>query len=729
MKTYLLLLISCFALTTNIIAQNYYHLRNDGDLPKGYYLDKIYESSKKILLNEPNNDAMSVIDRIPFDFYFYGKLCKSYRVSDNGYLTFDTMQIDSKEPSTSYPANSIFGFWKDLKMQKLPPPNQGVGIQVFSYTDGVAPNRRHIVQYFGLSLATDNFTGPITNSSIYAFAIIFHEGNDGRFDLVYTPYGDKTQTAVMGCTNDDNSKSKLINDSISPLPFQFSFEKSKFIVYQFHYGIQNTNDLSLKNLNLASIYQVNGIVNFSGTLVNNGKQTVTSLKLNYSINQGDTISYDINSLNLLPNGVGIYDFLHPLSWTSGLAGSLNEVNFFLSDPNNQTDEDSSNSHFVKTVLRNNLNYIAPRRVLFEEGTGAWCGYCPDAHLILKQAKTIYGDKVIPVSYHNDDSMSLAVGDKFLSTYITSYPDAILDRKVFLGSNTTWLTELANRLNGNAPVDITIDLKSYNLQTREITYRVNAKFSDYYYGNFNLGSIVTEDKVRGMALANIWSQNNYYSKDHNGGVEGSSHPLYNEKEYMDGYIHNSVVKAMPGGVWGVSGLIPQFITPNSEFSQTFTYVLPDAAFVSYDIDNNTDYCSTVDLIGQNEGRNIPANINLIGYVAQNDSDYFNRPVINAGQSRLWNLVSINDDFKVNTLNVYPNPANSLLNINFVSAETTSNARLSILDATGKEVVTLDYQQILNGENVLFVDISNLNTGLYTLHLQNGQQTLMSKFSKL
>lgn len=726
MKNTVVALLSLLVLLP-LSAQNYYHLRSDGNLPKGYYLDKIYESSKKILLNEPNNEAMSVIDRMPFDFNYYGNVYRSYRVSDNGYLTFDTLAINSEKPGSTYPANSIIPFWKDFKMQKLPSPNDGVGIQVFSYTDGIAPNRRHIVQWFGLSLASDNFTGPITSASIYSFAIIFHEGNQGRFDLVYTPYGDKTQKAVIGCTSPANTSSKLLNDSLSFLPFQFSFDKNKFIVYQFIYGNQPSYDLSIKNLNVESIYQTNAIVNFTGTLTNTGKTVVNSFKLNYSVNQGDTISFDVTGQNLQPNGEGVINFSHPLSWTSGTAGSLNDVNFFLSEPNAQTDEDSLNSHVSRRILRNNNNYTAERRILFEEGTGAWCGYCPDAHLILAQAKATYGKKVIPVSYHFDDSMSIESGNIFLSNYFSSYPDAMLDRKVMLGSNNTWLSELAARINGNAPVDISIEAKSFNVQTREIAYTVRAKFSDYWYGNMTLGSIITEDKVRGNALANIWSQNNYYSRYHNGSVGDTGHPLYNEKEYMDGYIHKSVVKAMPGGVWGMPGVIPQYITPNAEFTQTFTYVLPAAEFVNYSIDNNTKYCSTVDLPGQNEGRNIPANINLIAYVAEQDSDVMKRTVINAAEERLWNLTNVVPNYRSNSMTLHPNPANSILNIS-LNTISTSDAVVEIFDINGQLLQTYAYEQLDAGNSILFVNIEHLSPGIYLVKLQSDQQSLTSRLVK-
>lgn len=723
------LLYCVFFLFSNCIlnAQNYYHLRSDGDLPEGYFLDKIYQSTKTILLNEPSNDAVSSVGQIPFDFAYYGHTYSAYRVSDNGYLSFDTLNMNSEVPGDSLPHNSIIGFWKDFKLEQLPDPNQGVGIQVFSYTVGKAPNRRHIVQFFGLSLVSDHFSGPITNSNIYAFAIILHEGSQGRFDLVYTPYGDKTQKAFIGCTNENNSKYKLLNDSASYLPFQYSFDNKNFIVYQFIYGNQPDYDLSIKFMNLNNVYQTNGVVNFSGTLCNSGRKHVSDLNLNYAINQGDTISYALSGLDLKPNGEGVYTFYHPLSWTGGVAGSLNSVNFWLSDPDGQTDGDSVNSHFSRIVLRNNNNYTAPRRILFEEGTGAWCGFCPEAHLVLKNAKDQFGDKVINVSYHNDDSMSVASGDTFLSTYVSSYPDAMLDRKVFLGSTATWLNELASRVNGNSPAEVFVEMKTFNLSTRTITYQVRVKFSDYWYGNLNIGSIITEDRVRGDAYPNLWSQNNYYSKFHNGGAGGASHPLYNEKEYMDGYIHNSVVKAMPGGVWGVKGIIPQYITPNSEFSQTFSYVLPPAAFVRYATDNNTAYCSTLDTTGYNEGRNIPAFIRLIGYLGENDSNLFNRPIMNARQESLWNLVGIQDVFAADAFSVYPNPANNRLFVNFVNLVDQS-VLLTVTDFLGNTVKTIEYSGLNSGDNVLLADISDLNSGVYIVRIQSSNGVQSSKLIK-
>ncbi|HEY1045839.1 MAG TPA: Omp28-related outer membrane protein [Bacteroidia bacterium] len=724
MKNQLILFISILS-CSYAQSQNYYHIRRDGQLPTGYYLDKIYDSKKHILLNEPSASFLSGVDSLPFDFKFYGQPVKYYKASDNGYLTFDTIQTISELPIGNRPFNSILAFWDDFKLQKLPTPNEGVGIQVFSYTDGVAPNRRHIVQFFGLSLFTDPLNGTVSNSSIYAFAIVFHEGPSGTFDLVYTPYGDKTRKAFIGCINQDGSLQKKLNDSLSNLPFQFSFDKNNFIVYRFQYGSQALYDLECSKLNLNDVYPVNAIVNISGEVVNVGTKDINNFTINYSVNGSDTISFDVIGANLKHNGESKYTFNHPISWTSGSLGSLNNVNVWLSNLDGNEDLIQANSNIKKVILRNGNNYIADRNILLEEGTGAWCGYCPEGHLLMAEAIKQHGKRIVAVSYHFDDSMSNDQGNEFLSHYFTSYPDAMLDRKVFLGSTNTWLNEINARLNGKSPVELDVDLKTFNPLTREITYRVKATFSDYWYGNLSLGSIVTEDKVRGNDNPNVWSQNNYYSKFHNGGAGGSSHPLYEEEEFLRGYLHQHVMKAMPGGLWGVDSLIPTFITPNSVFTKEFTYTLPEIETVFYNKDYFSLYCNTIDSEGQNEGRNVPANINLIGFVAVNDSVLNNRTILNSSEERLWNLTNIENISIINGIAVYPNPSNSILNIQ-LNVNTIENLSFSIFDVNGK-MLSNESVEIENiGTFIHTISVQDLVNGIYTIKVSNGQQISYLKF---
>jgi hypothetical protein len=53
-------------------AQNYFAIRNDGDIHKGYFLDQVYDEGTQRLLTFPSNDLFSPTINIPFPFQFYG---------------------------------------------------------------------------------------------------------------------------------------------------------------------------------------------------------------------------------------------------------------------------------------------------------------------------------------------------------------------------------------------------------------------------------------------------------------------------------------------------------------------------------------------------------------------------------------------------------------------------------------------------------------------------------
>ncbi|MFI5202435.1 MAG: hypothetical protein ACHQNE_08605, partial [Candidatus Kapaibacterium sp.] len=57
-----------------------------------------------------------------------------------------------------------------------------------------------------------------------------------------------------------------------------------------------------------------------------------------------------------------------------------------------------------------------RRVMLEEFTGAWCGWCPRGALAIQQIKEGYPGQIFAVSFHNDqgspqyDQMDTKQGD-------------------------------------------------------------------------------------------------------------------------------------------------------------------------------------------------------------------------------------------------------------------------------------------------------------------------------
>lgn len=719
-------------MSSSAFAQNYYHVKKEGVNPTGYTNAQVFATSgNSIILNKTSNDALSGAQTIPFTFNFYGTAVTSYKASDNGYITFNTSATSSVAPASSLsgadPNNAIYAFWKDFELKAA--PNANFPVQVFTYNTGVAPNRRHVIQYFGLS---NKGSAIAANTDVNSFAIVLYEGTSGRFDIIYNGYGNAGATGIIGCENADGSEGYTLGGSVSNMKVASDFSDAKNLVYQFNYGTQPDLDPAILTTNLTRFYKVGESVSIGGTISNYGKTPITGLKVNYSIDGGAPQTYTMSSLSLMGSGENTIAFTHNIPWTSGVVGTLSAVRVWVSDPNvSGTDDDLVNSELTATVLRNKGTANVERNVLFEEATGGWCGYCPDGHLIMKDVVDQNPDRVIPVMHHNADIMSTTEGDKINTAFAGGYPDGFIDRTVFPANRGTWAAEISNRLSVDAPVKVTITAKSFNPTTRTIVFRVNARFSDYWAGDLRIGAIVSEDEVRGNVNNNNWSQHNYYSKNHSsGGVGGSSHPLYNELEFMDGYRHQHVTRGFPSSsAWGLASIIPDVAEPDVDYSYDFTYVVGAETKVSYTKDNNTDLCSTIDEPGSNYGWNKVPYFNLIGFVAEYDgANVNNRPILNAGATKLWNIAASLQETAANaTINsVYPNPAKDYANIKINLTETT-NVKIEVFNTVG-QLVSVEQNGLMEaGENNFLIKTADLATGIYTINVTTANGTTTTKLS--
>ena len=81
----------------------------------------------------------------------------------------------------------------------------------------------------------------------------------------------------------------------------------------------------------------------------------------------------------------------------------------------------------------------------------------------------------------------------------------------------------------------------------------------------------------------------------------------------------------------------------------------------------------------------------------------------------------NEILANSISVYPNPNNGILNINLTS-ELAVNSTLEVYDALGKLVV----KQVLANE-LNTINISNLNNGIYTYKVLNNSNNV--KIGKL
>ncbi len=179
------------------------------------------------------------------------------------------------------------------------------------------------------------------------------------------------------------------------------------------------------------------------------------------------------------------------------------------------------------------------RVLIEDFTGAWCGWCPRVSHSIETLEQENNDKVVAVALHNNDKLRFTPYEGNLSNTLWTkfgipsnqrgYPFAALNRQV------EWETASGNAMNLNqvlnaAKPSSTVGIKiSSKLEKDKGTVNVSLKFSETYSGTLNYVVYVVQDGI-------VLSQENYTTN-------------YGGKGTKKDFVHNSVAKAITGSIMG------------------------------------------------------------------------------------------------------------------------------------------------------------------------------------
>ena len=222
-----------------------------------------------------------------------------------------------------------------------------------------------------------------------------------------------------------------------------------------------------------------------------------------------------------------------------------------------------------------------KKVLIEEFTGAWCGYCPDgAHRVQSIIDNNNGN-AIGVSLHSSDDMAIAHTNYLETTYQnTGYPSGMVDRVPFNGTTSTW-----NRGSWEYVVnDQLIKISSCGLAIKSeingasATVEVHAGFNTTLNGDYRLTVYLIEDGVTGTGSG--YDQRNYYNTD-------AESPFYNLGDPIVGYEHNHTLRAVLSESLG-DAISPSSLVSGGEHIETYTVDLSSynknnlsiVAFVTY-----------------------------------------------------------------------------------------------------------------------------------------------------
>ncbi len=425
---------------------------------------------------------------------------------------------------------------------------------------------------------------------------------------------------------------------------------------------------------------VGGNVVMSGTFMNEGAETITSIDINWS---DGTNSYTETLTGLNVPIFESYSFVHPVDFTA-LNGNT-PVEISVSNPNGMADPNTADN-----MTNTNVRGVTPaegKSVVVEEATGTWCTWCPRGAVFLDRFSDCFPENFIGIAVHNDDPMELTAYDAGLTGWpgFEGFPSVLMSRVALMDPadiEAPFIQQVQE-----APDALIQNGATYDETTRALTVSVSADVLEVLGNGGRFNAILVEDGLSGTSAD--WAQVNAYSGGGNGPMGGYENLPSPVPASMMVYDHVGV--ALIGGFAGPAGSVADDAEVGTTIGHVFdTYTIPTSI--------NTDNTHIVGVL-----------YNAAGQIVNASSTTIDEAVSNG----LFQSTSSKDVFKNELAEVFPNPFNDVTNIR-LNLESASNVNLQVFNAVGQKVAAKDYGTLSGVVTLPFSGV-NLESGIYTIHI--------------
>lgn len=242
--------------------------------------------------------------------------------------------------------------------------------------------------------------------------------------------------------------------------------------------------------------------------------------------------------------------------------------------------------YSQTNTISNLAFETTKHVVIEEGTGAWCGYCPLGILAMENLEKLYGDQVIPIAIHSANGQGDIYDYSAYTAYlgVSSFPTGLVNRidtvyapAISSGNDYYFETSEGNKtfhdiakreFENYAVADVCIDKAVYDVESKNIQIMGNVNYAlDMNSLNHNIAFVVLEDNLSGKQNNYFYMNTNpFFGKFGSGGEFGENAPII---QYVD------VARKVPNNNFaGESGLIPVSVTADQPVAFNKVFSLPE-----------------------------------------------------------------------------------------------------------------------------------------------------------
>lgn len=398
-----------------------------------------------------------------------------------------------------------------------------------------------------------------------------------------------------------------------------------------------SNDLGLTSVYVPEYGLINTNYPLKATIKNNGFESINTIALNWN----DGLNDHISTFSVTPplTTGSQTTITHPVNLNYALAAEKN-ITVTITQVNGTADSTPSDN--VQSTVFRSLSEQSPKKVLIEEGTGTWCGHCPQGHVIMHKMTVDYPENFIGIAVHNSDPMQVSEYNdaSAFSAFPIMHADRV-DLQKFLTTTQNYINFRKNML-----VPARLDASS-SLSGNILTFNASATFKTVISNaNLRLSAILVEDGVKGTT--NSYAQRNYFAGGAlgpMGGYENLPSPVPASQ-----ITYDNVGRMLIGGYTGVAGSIPSSVTDGQVVNYTFTATIPTTF-------NTSKLKVVLLLLNADTGA-----------------------VINARSFLLGTLGTSNSETNANYLALYPNPASE-----YIKIQSDYKTNLKIYEPSGRLVL--------------------------------------------
>ncbi len=536
-----------------------------------------------------------------------------------------------------------------FNFQSTVTPGTGWALDFYLYADG----KMQVVS--GTTPFTNLIDFPVDdwfNMSIDVdlFNNLWYVNVDGECKAVFR----SALTSIGGINYYANAGSSYFIDDVS-----YTYQPDDNITF-------GGGEAGLLNLRAIGGLQIEGqTITTATTIYNAGSDTIKSIE--YTITSVNGVVTKTQDLSIAPKKSFNWYIDEPVELKDG----DNNVRIEITKVNGLTDFVACNNFIETSIFA--VKPAEHRKVLLEEGTGTWCGWCPRGAVFLDAISPLYDDYIIPIAVHNGDIMTVPAYDANIN--LAAYPNMVVDRRETIDPSLALMPGLL-ALREEPDAVLTIGAKNGDV-AGTLDVSVSADMLKDIPEGFGMIITVVQDSVSGTTSA--YNQFNYYAN--------------NAAGQMGGY------ESLPNPV-------PAAQMIYRHVARTFDNSVQNIPAAVTDDQNIYNYNITLDSTWDIEQLKIVAVLlNAQGQVSNANDATLEDAKSNGFVTSRTEKVLLNTD-----LNVYPNPAKDIATVE-LTLNASTNVEISLVDVQGKTIMMKDFGK-QQGKIILPISLKGATPGVYT-----------------